>query len=105
MRSPHYRNASTISSTTIYTKTSEYSHPTEPLLDAGTSEGVAYRDMLSQQPTFADLSVDGGPVKKFPLMEKPNLWDRHMRRRYNRLKLIKGSLMILLGEYIYEWRG
>ena len=98
---PHYRNPSTVSTTTIYTRTSEHSHPTEPLLHGGTSEARAYRDMLSQQPTFVHLPVDGGPAM-FPLTEKTNLWDRHVRRRYNRLKLIKGSLVILLGEYVYE---
>jgi hypothetical protein len=108
--SPHYRNSSTVSSGTTFTRTSEYSHPTEPLLHAETSEAMAYRDMLSQQPTFgdtrraADLSVDGG-LATYSLKEKTSLWDRHIRRRYNWLKLMRGLLGILLGEQVCKQRG
>jgi hypothetical protein len=65
--------------------------------------------MLSQQPTFADsqraaaLGVDAVPVSS-PLQQKANLWDRHVRRRYGWLKLIKGSLGVLLGEHLCEQR-
>lgn len=104
MPSSHNRNTSAVSSVTsvtLYTSTSD-SHPTDSLLRAETSEAVAYRDLLSQQPAFtaarraADRSVTDSPVT--PQLEKTRLW--HVRRRHNRLKLIRGSLGILLGECI-----
>jgi hypothetical protein len=97
---PHNRNISAVSSATLYTSTSEYSHPTEPLLRAGTSEALAYRDLLSQQPTYpdehrtADLPLDNG----IPLREETSLWHQAVKRRRRLLKLIEGSLGIVIGE-------
>jgi len=102
--SPHNRNSSIVSGATLHTSTTfEHSHPTEPLLHDETLETAAYRDLLSQQPIYADarrathLSLVGNPVT-FPLREKTSIWYRQVRRRYSRLKLIKGLVGILLGE-------
>ncbi|KAF9463498.1 hypothetical protein BDZ94DRAFT_1258957 [Collybia nuda] len=71
LTSPHNRNISTVSSTTLWASTSEHSHPTEPLLHSETSESVAYLDLLSRQPVYPhgpqpphsrSISFDGDPL-------------------------------------------
>jgi hypothetical protein len=103
--SPHNRNISTISSTTLRTSTSEHSHPTEPLLHSGTSESVAYLDLLSRQPVYPhgpqpthsrSLSLDGDPAT---MRERKGYWERTVKRRLRRLKLWKGSLELVLGVF------
>lgn len=101
--SPHNRNISTVSSSTLRTSTSEYSHPTEPLLHSGTSGSLAYLDLLSHQPVYPhgaepphsrSISFDGDPNT---MRERKGYWERTIRTRLRRLKLWKGLLELVIG--------
>ncbi|KAF8064334.1 hypothetical protein FPV67DRAFT_1504536 [Lyophyllum atratum] len=101
---PHTRNVSLISNATLQ-NTSEFSHPTEPLLHSNTSESVAYLDLLSRQPTHpsgprttwtTSLSLDGDPVST---RERKGYREHFVKKQLRRLKLYKGSLEIIMGAF------
>ncbi|RDB17602.1 hypothetical protein Hypma_001041 [Hypsizygus marmoreus] len=104
--STHQRNVSTVSNTTLHTSTSEFSHPTEPLLHSSTSEAIAYMDMLSRQPVHpgsrphlgwtGSLSLEGDPITS---RERKAFRDRFMKQRLRRLKLLKGLLEGVMGAF------
>ncbi|KAF5376748.1 hypothetical protein D9615_007895 [Tricholomella constricta] len=102
--SPHRRNVSSISNATLQS-TSEFSHPTEPLLHPSTSESVAYLDLLSRQPTHpsvrrpewtTSLSLDGDPVTP---RERKVFRDHSVKMQLRRMSLYKGSLEIMMGAF------
>lgn len=98
----HRRDTSSVSGATLVS-TSEYSHPTEPLLQSNTSESVAYLDLLSRQPSHpggprpgwtTSLSLDGDPVSS----RERKLFREHLvRKKLKRLRLYKGVLEVALG--------
>lgn len=98
------RHLSSVSSVTLRTaSTSDYSHPTEPLLRPLDSEPSAYLELLSTQPQYpnnhgtpdAPLALDGGPV--IP-SERRSRWERRIRRRLRRLRWSRRTFLIIIGE-------
>ncbi|THH12430.1 hypothetical protein EW146_g7705 [Bondarzewia mesenterica] len=103
--SSHTRHPSSISTTTLYTSVSPYSHPTEPLLSSFGRNTPACYDLLSRQPLHPDgpragwdmgLNLDGDPVTSY---EKKGYWEQRMRSRLRRLRTLKGLLELLIGAW------
>ncbi|OSX58038.1 hypothetical protein POSPLADRAFT_1061124 [Postia placenta MAD-698-R-SB12] len=99
------RHLSSVSSVTLRTaSTSDYSHPTEPLLRPLDSEPSAYLDLLSTQPQYpnnhgtpdAPLALDGDPV--IP-SERRSRWERRIRRRLRRLRWSRRTFLIIIGAW------
>lgn len=109
---PHSRNLSTVSGTTLHASPSECSHPTEPLLHPTTPDSLAYIDLFSRQPTLVD---EPGPLEWGPnptllgdpptLREKKNFWERTLRKRLRRLRLLMRVLELIFGTYPIESRS
>ncbi|GAW06763.1 hypothetical protein LENED_008709 [Lentinula edodes] len=93
-----FAHSRTISSTTLRTTTTDYSHPTEPLLQSTNSGSLAYQDLLSRQPGYqdeeseqwtAELSPDNLP----PTYKEGQDYREHSVRR--RLRILKRSRLVL----------
>ncbi|KAF9450515.1 hypothetical protein P691DRAFT_810202 [Macrolepiota fuliginosa MF-IS2] len=103
---PHSRNVSTISGTTLHASASESSHATEPLLQPITPDSLAYIDLFSRQPTLID---EAGPLEWGPhptllgdpptLREKKNFWERTLRKRLKRLRILMRTLELIFGAW------
>ncbi len=103
---PHSRNVSTISGTTLHASPSEQSHPAEPLLHPTTPDSIAYIDLFSRQPTLVDES---GPIEwgtnptlfgdPPTLREKKRYWERALRKRLKRLRVLMRLLELVFGMY------
>ncbi|PCH43152.1 hypothetical protein WOLCODRAFT_74244 [Wolfiporia cocos MD-104 SS10] len=99
------RRLSSISSATLRTaSTSDYSHPTESLLDPLSPESAAYLDLLARQPNHPDspgspsagaLKLDGDPITP---NEEKFLWERKVRRKLRRLRWTKRILLMVLSK-------
>ncbi|CDO68745.1 hypothetical protein BN946_scf184989.g11 [Trametes cinnabarina] len=108
-RAPHMRQLSSVSFVTLQTSTSEHSHPTEPLIHAGSSESSVYLDLLARQPTHPSspppargtgLTLQGDPVTQ---RERRNVWERAVRRRLKILRWVgRGLTVILCGWAVYN---
>ncbi|KAJ3749745.1 hypothetical protein EV360DRAFT_89708 [Lentinula raphanica] len=97
--SPHSR---TISSTTLRTTTTDYSHPTEPLLHSTDSGSLAYQDLLSRQPSFPgeqnqqwDMSLSLGGHSSSS-KERQDYREHTVRRKLRYLKQIRVVLKLVL---------
>lgn len=105
----HSRHRSSQSTATMTpssrTSGSEFSHPTEPLLQPDTYGSMAYADILSRQPTHPNGPQPGWDmglslVGDQPTMdERKDFWERTVRRRLKRLRVTKGALELLIGKY------
>jgi hypothetical protein len=100
---PHARNISTVSTGTLRTIASDYSYPTQPLLHSAASESLTYLDLLNSQPPYPNephpgqdmrLKLDGDPTT---MTEMKGRWEKRIRRRLRRLRLIKASLEVVMG--------
>lgn len=105
---PHHdRHRSSQSSVTVVpsfrTSNSEFSHPTEPLLNPEYSGSYAYADLLSRQPTHPSGPTPGWDmgltlVGDQPTMrERKDFWEKAVKKRLRRLKVTKSALEMLLG--------
>ena len=97
--SPHARSISTVSTGNLPANTSEYSHPTGPLLNS-----LAYLDLLESQPPYPNgphtdldmrLNLGGNPTT---ISEMKHHWEKTIRRRLRRLRCIETSLEVLFSE-------
>ena len=97
------RRIRSLSAGSLRTVPSDYNHPTEPLLRSGTSESIAYRDLLSRQPPHPDgpqagwdvgLNLDGDPPTVQERRTHRELW---LRRRLRRLRMAKATLEVIFG--------
>lgn len=93
----------TISTATLRTIASDYSHPTEPLLDPSYS-GSAYLDLLERQPAHPrgpspgwdmGLSLDDMPT----MGERRGYWEKAVRRRLKVLKLTVLVFEMVMGAW------
>lgn len=107
---PHHgRHRSSHSSFTVApsfrTSTSEFSHPTEPLLHPEISGSHAYSDLLSRQPAHPSGPQPGWDmglslVGDQPTMrERKDFWERTVKKRLRRLRFTKLAMEMLLGAY------
>ncbi|KZT68027.1 hypothetical protein DAEQUDRAFT_766612 [Daedalea quercina L-15889] len=101
------KRLSALSSVTLTTASnSDYSHPTEPLLNLPDSEASsAYLDLLARQPRHpsspggpaeAALRLEGDPVTA---SEQRSHLERRIRRRLRRLRWTKRSLLAVIGAW------
>ena len=105
---PHHgRYRSSQSSATVEpsfrTSSSEFSYPTEPLLDPEYTGSYAYADLLSRQPTHPSGPTPGWDMGLSLTGDKPTMgelkgfWEKAVKQRLRRLKIIKAALGMLLG--------
>ena len=85
------------------TSTSEFSYPTEPLLDPEYTGSYAYADLLSRQPTHPTGPTPGWDMGLSLIGDKPtngelkSFWEKAVKQRLRRLKFLKAALEMLLG--------
>lgn len=104
----HERHRSTQSSVTITpsfrTSTSEFSHPTEPLLHPGNSASVTYADLLSRQPTHPKGPTPGWDMGLSLATDEPTLnerrymWELAVKKRLRILRHAKGAMELTMGK-------
>lgn len=104
VQGPHDRQTSSFSTVTLRT-TSEYSHPTEPLLqhEGELAGSTAYLDILARQPTHPSeprtswhtgLSLHADPITP---RERKRIREQIVRRQLRRLRWSKRIFMTLIG--------
>ena len=95
----HSRNLSTISNVTLFTTTTNHSHPTEPLLPATIPQTVNYDDQIptmERPPCEIPLMMHDNPVNEG---EEKGYWARDCRRPLKRWKWLKLGLQAVLCEF------
>lgn len=102
----HRRNQSSLSSIAAAPSvrtSNDFSHPTEPLLHSDMSGSMAYADLLSRQPMHPNGPQPGWDLGLSLVSDSPTtrenkyVWEQSIKKRLQRLGLIKSVLEILMG--------